>query len=266
MRNIRPPKVSTQIAKLFAIIAACGLMVLAGCQNPTQPPSVAENQTGTLSLTIGTQRIGRTIMPEIGDGCFDKVRLWFVDDDDAENYLPYKIWDGNPITLAAETTWSLRATAYLNDEEGDSQKAAQSIQYTGIVVTPWATEPEPLAVTLRPITGEPETFRWNIGFPEGVTGAKIEVRRIDWDRNENEVAIGTPFNLVDTDVLCDEYGRLAGSYSLPFGTYRVFLTLTKGTETVTVSAVLHVWQNMESVFNENFTCRIFPVTMLDHFL
>ena len=269
MINIRPSNANTQIAKLFAIIAACGLMVLAGCQNPTQPPNVAENQTGTLSLTIGTQGIGRTIMPEIGDGSFYKVKLWFVDGDDAENYLPYKIWEGKPITLAAGTTWNLRATAYLNDEAGDPQKAAQSIQYTGIVVTPGASNPEPLAVTLRPIAEGQGTFRWSIGLPKGVTGAEMKIQRIDWDGAGNEVAgeikFDEEFDLDDPGVLC-ENERLAGFYPLPSGTYRVFLTLTKGSETATVSAVLHVWQNMDSVFNETFTYRIFPVTLFAHFL
>ena len=231
MRNIRPSKANTQIVKPFAIIVACGLMVLAGCQNPTQPPNVAENLTGTLSLAIGTQGVGRTIMPSITEDCFNKVRLWFVDGDDAENYLPYKIWDGEPITLAAGTTWSLRATAYLNGESGDPQKAAESNLYTGIAVTPGTAGSAPLAVMLRPIAEGQGTFRWSIGFPEGVTGAEMKIQRIDWDGAGNEVAgenkFDEDFDLDDPGVLC-ENERLAGFYPLPSGTYRVFLTLTKG--------------------------------------
>jgi len=95
----------------------------------------------------------------------------------------------------------------------------------------------------------------------------MEIQRIDWDEAGNEIAVGPPIekNLADPKVLCGN-GKLAGSYSLPSGTYRVFLTLTKGSETATVSAVLHVWQNMDSVFNETFTYRIFPVTLFAHFL
>jgi len=187
MRNIRPPKGTAQMAKIFAIIAACGLLVLAGCQNPTQPPNVAENLTGTLSLTIGTQGIGRTIMPSITEYCFSKVRLWFVDGDDAENYLAYKIWDGDLITLAAGTIWNMHATAYLNDDTGVAQKAAESVLYTGIEVSPGATDPEPLAVTLRPIAGGSGTFRWSIGFPEGVTGGKWKSRGLIGTRLETKL-------------------------------------------------------------------------------
>jgi len=255
MTNIRPPKGAIRAASLLAAIAA---LVLAGCQNPTQPPNVAGNETGALSITIGTQAPGRAIMPTITGDCFDGIRLWFVESANPDNALPYKTWDGGPVVLQAGIAWDMRVTAYLYNGEGQPQKAAESLLYTGIEV------PASRAITLRPIARGQGTFHWDLTLPQSTVSAEMEAWRIiAWDDSGNET-LGEYPCWSETLDLADLAGP--GPVELDSGTYRVFLTLSNGDETVTVSAVLHVWQNMESVFTETFSPGIFPATVFAHLL
>jgi len=256
MKNIR----------MAAMLAAVAALVLAGCRNPVQPPCVVETQTGTLSLTITTQGPGRTIMPPLKTGdCFYKVRLWFVDG--GGNALDPKTWDGLPIMLAVGTTWSMTATAYLN--AADEDPVAASVEYSDIEL--FAGETEPLTVTLRPIARGSGMFRWSIGFPPGADRARLEVDSIGWDEAGNEIpgendGFDRDFDLADPAVLCGD-GRLCGyDDGLYSGTYRVILTLTKEGKSIRISAVLHVWQGMESVFDPDFGPEYFTASLFDHFL
>ena len=252
MRNIRPIKGITRLASLLAI---CGLLVLAGCRNPTQPSIATEN--GTLSLTIEMQSTERAIMPTTTIP-YDEIRLSFADSRNPGNTLS-RIWGEDPVTLPVGT-WDMRATAYLKDAEGDpTLEMARSVWIRGIVVAPGQTTTLSETVTLLPIPEGEGMFRWDIGFPASAVRAEMEVREIDGDGYENE----TPYWYDDFDLTDPELdGTLAGETPLPAGTYRFFLTLINAQgEATTIRSVLHVWHNMESVFVEEFTPGIFPITL-----
>jgi len=248
-------------AGLSAILLAAFLLpILSGCQSPLEPRNEAETiaVTGTLSLSINGHFLGRTIQPDISWDDFNGHNLWFVDSDDANNTFT-RSWDGSNIELYVGT-WNMHITAYLNDGQGIPRKAVRSIWYKDIEILSGETVSHD--AMLFPIAEGQGTFAWEIGFPENAVSARMEITRVDEYGSGNEYpCLEKDFDLADYD------DTLAGYYDLGAGMYRVVFSLYNGTgESVVVSAILHVYQNMESRFTEKFTPGHFPVSMLDHVL
>jgi len=253
MKNTRP---------LAILLAPFLLLILSGCRNPFESQHEVEPavDTGILSLTIKDHSLGRTIQPDISWDDFNGLNLWFVDSDDIHNTFSIS-WDGSNVELYAGT-WNLRVSAYLNDVQGVPREAARSIWYKDIEIL--SRETVSHYVMLFPIAEGEGTFAWEIGFPAVAVFARMEITQVDEDGNGNE------YPCMEREFDLNNYnygGTLIGYYNLGAGMYRVVFSLYNGTgKSVVVSAILHVYQNMESRFTEKFTSSHFPVSMLDHIL
>ena len=148
MRNTQTPSGRGKAGILALLIALCILMVVSGCQNPTQ---LAEAGTGTVSLTIGGRTAVRTIMPDISLDDFVRFDLVFAPTPGSENTNPpVEIsWEdgvsSGRIDLE-EGSWSLTVTAFL-----PGNVAMASGGMTGFWIS--AGEVVSANITLSPITG-----------------------------------------------------------------------------------------------------------------
>jgi len=243
-------------ALLGATILATAILLaaLTGCQNPLnqrqQPP--AEGGTGTLSLTIERQGIGRTILPnwpdqvarfrldlEPGTGC------------DADNDpIPGVIWNYDPEYGTVVGTvddipaglWNLRVTAYIL--AGETHRAI-AVGYVENYFQISADEETPVSVSLRPLREGTGTFRWNIGFPANVYEAHMTITPVD-DPDPQPLRRyfvgGTPETTVEN----------AASMELEADQYRVVFVLRSPAGTAAESAALRIYWNMESLFEHVF--------------
>jgi len=247
------------LANVFALLlAACALLLLPGCRNMFQPPNTDGSKTGaayglgTLLLTINGQGLGRTIRPDIDDDDFVRVDLEFVARSVGNYDFYVENWDRGSIELGVGT-WDLYVTAFL-----PSGVAAEG-SLEGIQVLPDDIVVDDIA--LSPIEGGEGTFSWYISFspsffPEiTVTSARMEIRYgtlsggVIGDGIINFVVDGT---------------SLYGSRSMPAGQYFVvFEMLDDDGERVGVNEALHIFRNMESRVEWDFTPGDFPVSLLD---
>jgi len=256
-RNRRIPR----LLKAAGLIAAFFLPLLAGCQNPVQQPNMpaAAGGSGTLSLSIGRQGTARTITPESMDD-FVRFNLSFVRSATCDsNNTPYDTYwtaDSQGTVELAVGVWDLTVTALAY---GDVETATGSL--LGIVIT--ETQPATGRVTLAPIPGYTGTFAWDIGFDTTeVATAQMTITRIDVSPSEPQ---GT-FHFAsedDTKTLTPAYGYT----QLPTGQHRVTFTLTDlSGNTAALTAILHVYRDMESVFTETFATAHFQVPLEDRIL
>ena len=248
-------------AMLFA--AAC-LLVLPGCRNPLEPRDMPANEpetagTGTLSLTINRQGAERTIRPEISLGDFVEFHLEFLAMCDSGNNDFGVTWtrdyiaDGPGTVELNAGTWDLHVTAYIANGEGELLEAARG-DLEGIEVVPGDTIDGNL--TLFPIAAGRGTFAWDIGFPTSVASAEMEVIRINGDGDTQPKT----FNFIGGDTLDDNPGGI----ELYAGRYRMFFTMYNDRkERAELRAILHIYQNMTSTFDETFTYGHFPVSLLN---
>ena len=238
-------------AKALAPLFAAGLflVVLAGCQNPMQPPAVNEQtpQMGTLELTIN-EGIQRTIRPDdIAVNDFDGFTLWFRATAD-HDYTFEVNWDGAGTVSLPPGEWDLRITAYL-----DGGEAANSDWYAITVV---GGETVSQSIALAPIFDGYGTgvFAWDIEFPENAAFARMELTPLG-------AAVGPTrtyhFHGGGAPALPRAY-----SLELDVGQYRVVFVVSYRGEIAEIRAMLHVYRNMTSRFAETFGRGHFPVTLL----
>jgi len=270
--NMQPPNVKVLshsspyggqrgvLANVFALLlAACVLLLLPGCRNLFQPPnterSEAEPGSGTLLLTIHGQSVGRTVRPEITFDCFDRFDLLFVDAYYNNNYFYVEDWDLNEIELYVGI-WDLYVTAFLHDGTDYLEAARGGFEYIEVLVG----ETVDGDIELSPIGTGSGTFNWQISFLYGVMADIYSARMEIWYG-----AIGG--TLRETIVfisggVSDE--PLSGSRNMPAGQYFVvFEILDDDGGRVGVNEALHIFHNMESHVERDFTPDDFPVSLLD---
>jgi len=261
MRPIKGNRQSSRIKNvglLATLFITCFMMFLAGCRNVLDSHDSPENGTATpvtgiLSLTINGHGEERTIMP--APLVFNGFNLWFVDSDDPETGKAFEIsWDGTSAVELYEGTWDLRVTAYM-----DGYNVARSRWYEDIEVL--HNTPVSHTVMLLPIGygyGQ-GTFSWDISFPINITSARMEI-----------ATLGDSGSVVSSRIYYFHGGLpLVGNISsleLDVGQYRVILTLHYGEEVAMLIAILHVYKNLVSHFEEGFTLAHFPVSLLDFVL
>jgi len=251
MRNIQLPKGKWHKAGAFALLLACSslLLLLPGCRNVMDPPQDATG-TGTLSLAIDSQGVGRTILPDISIDDFVSFDLLFTPQSGGGGFLV--TWGGGAgagtgtIPLDART-WDLHVTAFL------SGGAAAEGSLEGIVVPLGGTVYG--SVALVPIPGGTGTFSWDISFDADIRFARMAIER---DDDWGQYYWGT-FYLLDNWWWSNTPVN-PGSSTMDAGQYRVTFTLGNYQGAiVTIHETLHVYNNMTSHFQEAFD---FPVTML----
>jgi len=239
--------------RALLFIAVCGLLVLSGCQNPVESRDTAE--TGTLSLTVGRHGAERTIIPQTTLGDFTAIYLNFVartpgNSNFSRNWADSGIaTDSFTGTIGLYTgTWDLYVSAHLADGE------AATGSLPGIVVPAGQTVAG--SVELFPFEAGQGRLRWDIGFPANMARVEIAVR----DLSGAEIMPTIVFN-----VPADET-EWADSARLPTGRHRAVFTLTHGDgRRAVASEVLHVYRNMESIFEGDFRDAHFitPATLAE---
>jgi len=266
MRNMRMPKISA------AFFIACGLLILPGCRSPLERPDASGNgpagtdaRTGTLSLTIQSQGLGRTILPEISLGDFVRFELEFVPCGRclAGNTAPETIgWERDCITEGSGTVklpvgiWNVHVTAFTEGGEGSPDIDMAWGSLAGIEIS--SRETAAGNIVLSPIARGTGIFSWVIDFDEeNIAAAGMEITLVD---GNGETRWGT-FSFVGGSGI---RATNPGSLVLPAGQYRVVFTVynTQGDRAV-LNTVLHVYRNMESVFDEEFTDDHFRVSLSD---
>ena len=252
MKNIRPLNTDWRIFAL--LFAACSLLFLLGCRSPMEP-NIAESETGkgTLLLAIREHGVGRTILPEISMNDFVSFSLAFVAEDAGVPNV-YDIWTiGSGEIGLVPGTWDLHITAYLLGETWEDLRPAASGSLLGIEVPSGGTVAG--NVVLSPIRGGSGTFSWgNINFPGGTITATMEITCV----GEGDVPFSQTFYFIGGAE------TPPSSLSLYTGQYRVTFTLYGADgERMVVSAILHIYQNMESILPMAFIPSNFPSSLLD---
>jgi len=270
---------------IAVLLVAIGLLFLPGCRNPFGRQDAAG--AGVLSLTIGGQAVGRTIMPEdisvndiaryefeftaVNPPGGDNFTIVFTKNDDGHWTADRggTSWHGTNMARIEldEGTWNLTVTAFLDREGGGGYVVARG-SLAGIAVLPGETVAGNLA--LFPIAdtggGGQGTFCWEIGFSAYVTAVSMEIMRVYADGTT--VPHLVPFFLgLDTDGTATDYR------DLPVGRYLVVFTLyptypPQDEYGVEVRAILHIYRNLISRFTgeDVFPDFSFPRSLLCHIL
>jgi len=257
MKNIKP---NARRLKFAGWIAACFLLAFAGCQNPAQPSNipVSIGSTGTLSLSIDRQGVARTITPESTEE-FVRFDLDFAPASGCNaGNEPMKTISWTTATgkaYLAEGTWNLAVTAFRQGTGAESYIETARGNLTGIAITGGET----IAgnVVLAPITGHAGTFRWNVTFHESIVTARMVITRVDTNPTSH---VGTYYFVGGTGTRAP-----AGNYREMFtGQYRVVFTLNNDQGNMaTMTAIMHIYRGMDSVFTESFTEDNFTVPLAD---
>ena len=235
--NIRPrPRLSAGI--LAATLAALLLLFLPGCRNPLQHENRAE--PGTVSLRLGGPE-GRTIRPTTpGAGDFARFELVFTPGGGAS--LAPIVWDDGRTYGSVELTagqWSLAVNAFMGADDTEPSATGGSGTFTL-----GAGDFIPLAVSLFPFyDGGTGTFAWDLELDAVIATATMAVYPYG-----GAIAAWGPRYL--------RGGPDAVGYDdrteLPAGRYTVVLTLGDGERTITLTEALHVYRNLESLFDGLF--------------
>ena len=242
---------SLLIAHCSLFIVHCSLFFVLGCHNPFNPPKpgkTASGGTGSFSLAIGGVHAGRTILPATVQNDFALYTLeFFLNGSNITPALTVERTNANlsnPVHIDAGT-WDLHVTAYMDIEKN---KPAVQGMLTDIVIASGASVSRSL--TLMAIIDEGEgLFRWKIDYPAGVVRASMTIMPFDEKSGTAEQTLyfigGTPL-----------VGKTS-SLSLNTGYYRVVFELLNSSRSVERSEIMHVYKNLESVFEYTFTAGHF---------
>ena len=256
--------------KTLRLLAACGLLILLGCQNPLQrPPDMSgEDAGGTLLLSINRPG-ARTILPGFNFGLddFDQFELVFVNTSDPldilEETLPREdLVDGVFTLPLPEGTWYLTVTAFLPGEVA----AAVSTLSAPVEILPG--ELARAEVALFPIDDgdDPGTFAWDIRFPGIENALRLCLQGWKWPIGTTPDFGANPVFYYDFDVTDDSVtswdsslaGLNAGQYYVVFTLYRQAGAVEESART---SAILRIASNLTSRFegtDATFTPADFP--------
>jgi len=189
----------------------------------------------------------RAIMPASGLGQFTSYKLEFFAIDANFNtdrpivtatvpneYTPVSIGVGS---------YDLLVTAF-------SSMGAAATGTVRVVINPTMPSAPPVTLTAIRIEGEGTgTFRWNITLPAGLDIATMRIEQI--------TAVAPYINTINFLDPSNAAGPRPGSITdLPSGNYRLTFVLDKSIEGVNNferREILHIYQNLETVYNFTFT-------------
>jgi len=225
---------------IFNYLLLFSFLILFGCWNPLSP---SQQQIppglGAFSLSIDG---ARTILPNTTITSFQVYTLEFT----GTEILSIDRTNANlstPINLQVGT-YNLTVTAYMDTEK---TKPAAVGSLTDIVITAGQVTNRTIPLTAFGMTAGKGAFCWNIDFPDGLNEVKMKITPVDRLTGTSEQTLyfkggSSQVNKID-------------SVDLNSGMYRVLFTLIKNenTQTVIWRDVVHVYQNMTSVFNYTFT-------------
>ena len=273
MRNMQTLKgngrmACARIAKAFALALVAGLLlVLPGCQNPTQSPNVAERNdgTGTLSLSIGRQDLARTPTvrpPALSLDTFSSFELAFTPR--SAGAATTITWGqgvtSGEITLSAGT-WDLLITAFVGDDRVAQGSLTNFWVSAGEIIDGNVVlAPIPFHATNFPHRGE---LYWDIRH-DGVdlNLARMDLTRVDVSPAQ---AWGSFFFVGGLGTPTPNPGyRPEG---LESGQYRVVITLRNtNNDLAVVTTIVHIYRGMTSTLDFAFTSEYFQTPLLDTIL
>ncbi|MDR2901185.1 MAG: leucine-rich repeat protein [Treponema sp.] len=220
--------------------------------------------TGTLFLSIGGGNNARTILPS-ADPAFAAYKLEFV----SVKTGVKKTFDRTSETISDAITlpqekWNL--TVYAYTDTAQTELAAKGT----ILNVEIGENPAPYTVMLEAISsGDGKgTFRWDLTLPEDSSG-ELLIYHYDWQENDENAL---PLNLsLGEYKLNGGYSPLTetGSVELPVGFYEVIYSFSKDdAQSFQWKEILHIYQNLESVSDEDFTdyfnTKIYTVAFKDN--
>jgi len=231
--------------KKFSLIFIfiCALIFVFGCNDPANLVNQHELKLppgkGAFSLSIDG---ARTILPNTTITSFQVYTLEFT----GTETLNIDRTNANlstPISLQVGT-YNLNVTAYMDTAKA---KPAAVGTLTGIVITAGQVTNRTIPLTAFGMTAGKGAFSWNIDFPDELIEVKMKITPAGGLAETSEQTLyfkggSSQVNKID-------------SVQLNSGMYRVLFTLIKNenTQTVIWRDVVHVYQNMTSVFNYTFT-------------
>ena len=225
---------------IFNYLLLFSFLILFGCWNPLSP---SQQQIppglGAFSLSIDG---ARTILPNTTITSFQVYTLEFT----GTEILSIDRTNANlstPINLQVGT-YNLTVTAYMDTEK---TKPAAVGSLTDIVITAGQVTNRTIPLTAFGMTAGKGAFSWNIDFPDGLSEVNMKITPIDRLTGTSEQTLHFKGGSLQV--------KKIDSVELNSGMYRVFFTLIKNENTQTVfwRDVVHVYQNMTSVFNYTFT-------------
>jgi uncharacterized repeat protein (TIGR02543 family) len=258
MRNNREENKRQYSWKVFSLLLVIFyLLSVLGCLNfldDIQKDSTSKG-TGSFSLVIERGN-GRTILPPTPElSKFKEYELFFTSTS-SDAVLRTEIRNNDnlsaPITLDVGT-YNLEVMAYL-----EGKKLAAMGRLENILIK--AGEHVSGSVTLEAVINSGTgTFRWKIDFPSGLIEANMTITPLDETGTQKKTLYFKGVEMIeDTTLLIDKEHLIN---DLNAGYYNVLFTLKKpGAQPVIYEATLHVYQNLESVFEFNFTEKYFLLT------
>ena len=250
------------------------LLLASGCTNPFDIPNEFKPSEKEGLFTLNIAGAGRTILPEVYSGDYYAYTLEFRSGGTAGSTAEPLSFDrdisniNDPIRLP-EGVYTLTVTAL--DE--NAEEVAKGTVYQIAIVSGQKTD---RTINLIPIieTGATGTFSWDIRFPLDVVGADVYIlpfveggKGLFEPREEYEdiddlitvVVHGDEGNSI-------EYNRRfrnVDSIELDTGYYRVGFVLYTDTHGSFREEFLHVYKNMDSHFDFEFTEKHFIIELGD---
>jgi hypothetical protein len=232
-------KTNRIVVKFFILASILLLLVFSGCQDQleqsgSRPIPKASIGKGFFKFDLGKVAIGRTILPATPESKdFVVFELEFLSGGEVVKKVDHNPSDpSEPITLDVGI-YELHVTAYLDTVK---TKPAAWGSKTGIEIKNGETTST--SIELAAITNKGQgTFNWTISYPT--------TRAISGSMKITPI-VGTS-GTVQTKALANE---TTDSLNLGSGYYRVVFTLRDNAsdEGVERWEILHIYQNMESVF------------------
>jgi predicted outer membrane repeat protein len=229
------------------IIFLCYLLSVLSCRNPFEPSAKEKSAEGIGYFSLSVERVstGRTILPATVRNDFALYTLEFLaTDSTANSAVTVERTNANlsnPVSLDVGD-WDLYVTAYM-----DAQKTRPAAwgELKGIAIDSGASVSRSLTLTAV-IEGGEGTFRWTINYPTSVSIAKMTIVPLD-------TVNGTPEQTKYFGGGTPTVSK-TGSLALNSGYYHVvFYLLNNQARSVERREILHVYKNLESVFDYTFT-------------
>ena len=230
-----------------SVLAFCVLLAFAGCRNTLIPShGYVENQQnpdgakpGTVRLEVLSGKQARTLMPDLGE---NGGPLWAIidlhferTDGGAPRDYTYEYGDEMRVDLDAGW-WTLEAEA-----KNESEKTVARYNSPEFEVGPGETTE--IEVFLVPLTdGGPVTFRIEIADADTVDSAAIAVTT--WPGGSDIL----PGDSMGYD---QDSNTMDWSGDIDPGQYMAKLTLVYGDGEVVLSKMLHIYSNLESLWEED---------------
>ncbi|MCL2175795.1 MAG: bacterial Ig-like domain-containing protein [Treponema sp.] len=219
-------------AALFC--ALCTILAVTGCDNNLfEPVNSARKNALVLNISNGSPA-GRTIAPTLDRVGFDKYEIEVFHHNETTNPVYEDELKGIHSTIIElrEGTYDVYVKGY-----NDSKLIAEGSRLN---VTLANGNPRDIDIVLVPVMSNGTgTFSWNLTFDASITAASMQIVN-----GRTHANVGDAVNVKTT--------AEGTNKTLAAGEYDVVFTLTFGSQNVTWTERLHIYKDLESVFEFHF--------------